>query len=86
MNNRTLTLLNEENVDELLRPKHLIYGRSLTSVNKNNLVEINENEMRKLKIFTANRLKQFMGKFMGIYWLYSNVIRMIEKLKVAMVI
>ena len=48
---------------KLLRPKHLIYGRSLTSVNKNNLVEINENEMRKLKIFTANRLKQFMGIF-----------------------
>ena len=63
MNNRPLTHLNEENVNELLRPNHLIYGRTLTSVNENNLVEINENEMRKLKIFMTNLLKQFMGKF-----------------------
>ena len=63
MNNRPLTHLNEENVKECLRPNHLIYGRSLTSVNGNNLVEINENEMRKLKIFMTNLLKQFMGKF-----------------------
>ena len=41
----------------------MIYGRSLTSVNENNLVEINKNEMRKLKIFMTNLLKQFMGKF-----------------------
>ena len=63
MNNRPLTHLNEENVNELLRPNRLICGRSLTSVNGTDLVEINENEMRKLKIFTTNLLKQFMGKF-----------------------
>ena len=63
MNNPPLTHLNEENVNKLLSPNHLIYGRSLTSVNENNLVEINENEMRKLKIFMTNLLKQFMGKF-----------------------
>ena len=61
--NRPLTHLNEENVNELLRPNRLICGRSLTSVNGTDLVEINENEMRKLKIFTTNLLKQFMGKF-----------------------
>ena len=31
-------------------------------MNENDLVEITENEMRKLKIFTTNLLKQFMGK------------------------
>ena len=63
MHNRPLTHLNEENVNELLRPNRLIYGRSLTSVNGTDLVEINENEMRKLKIFTTTLFKQFMGKF-----------------------
>ena len=63
INNRSLTHLNEENVNELLRPNCLIYGRSLTSVNGTDLVEINQNEMRKLRIFTTNLLKQFMGKF-----------------------
>ena len=63
MHNRPLTHLNEENVNKLLRPNRLIYGRSLTSVNGTDLVEINGNEIRKLKIFTTNLLKQFMGKF-----------------------
>ena len=62
MNNRPLTYFNEENVNELLTP-NLIYGRSFTSVNKNNLVEINKNEMRKVKVFTTNLWKQFMDKF-----------------------
>ena len=62
-NNRSLPHLNEETVNELLKPNRLIYGCSLTSVNGTDLVEINENEMRKLKIFTTNLLKQFMGKF-----------------------
>ena len=31
-------------------------------MNENNLVEITENEMRKLRLFTTNLLKQFMGK------------------------
>ena len=58
MNNRPLTHLNEENVKELLRPNYLlIQGRTLTLVNENNLIEITENEMRKLKIFTTNLLK-----------------------------
>ena len=38
-------------------------------VNENNLVEITENEMRKMKIFTTNLLKQFMGKFKHEYLL-----------------
>ena len=38
-------------------------------VNENNLVEITENNMRKLTIFTTNLLKQFMGKFKHEYLL-----------------
>ena len=38
-------------------------------MNENKLVEITENEMRKLKIFTTNLLKQFMGKFKHEYLL-----------------
>ena len=45
MHNRPLTHLNEENVNKLLRPNRLIYGRSLTSVNGTDLVEINGNEI-----------------------------------------
>ena len=63
MNNCPLTYLNEENVNELLTPNHLIYGRSLKSVNENGLVEINKTKMRTMKVFTTNLLKQFMGKF-----------------------
>ena len=37
MNN--LTYLNEENVNKLLTPNHLIYGRNLNSVNENDLFE-----------------------------------------------
>ena len=55
MSNRPLTYLNEENVNELLTPNHLIYGRSLTSVNENDLVEINEIEMRIMKVFATNQ-------------------------------
>ena len=69
MNNRPLIYLNEENVNELLTPNHMIYGRSLTLVNENNLVEINENEMRTMKVFTTNLLKQFMGKLKHEYLL-----------------
>ena len=47
----------------------MTYGRSLTSVNENDLVEINENEMKKLKVFTTNLLKQFKGKFKNEYLL-----------------
>ena len=45
LNNRSLTHLNDENVNELLRLNRLIYGRSLTSVNENDVVEINESEI-----------------------------------------
>ena len=38
-------------------------------MNENKLVEITENEMRKLKIFTTDLLKQFMGKFKHEYLL-----------------
>ena len=62
-NDRPLIYLNDENVSELLTPDHLIYRRSLTSVNENDLVNINENEMRTMKVFTANLLKQFRDKF-----------------------
>ena len=69
MNNCPLTYLNEENVKELLTPNNLIYGRNLTSVNENDPVEINENEMRTMEVFTTNLLKQFMGKFKHEYLL-----------------
>ena len=62
-NNCPFIYLNDENVSELLTPDHLIYRRSLTSVNENDLVNINENEMRTMKVFTANLLKQFRDKF-----------------------
>ena len=55
MSNRPLIYLNEENVNELLTPNHLIYRRSLTSVNENDLVEINEIEMRIMKVFATNQ-------------------------------
>ena len=41
----------------------LTYGRSLNSVNENDLVEITENEMGTTKVVTTNLLKQFMRKF-----------------------
>ena len=62
MNNRPLNR-------QLLTPNHLTYGCSLTSVNENDLVEINENEMKKMKVFTSNLLKQFKGKFKNEYLL-----------------
>ena len=52
-----------------LTPNHLIYGRSLYSVNENDLVEITENEMGTIKVFTTNLLKKFMGKFKHEYLL-----------------
>ena len=86
MNNCLLTYLNEENVNELLTPIHLIDRRTLTSLNENDLVEINENEMKTMKVLATNLLKQWVNLNMGIYYLYSNIIRMMEKLKVAIVI
>ena len=52
-----------------LTSNHLTYGRSLYSVNENDLVEITENEMGTIKVFTTNLLKQFMGKFKHEYLL-----------------
>ena len=50
-NDRPLIYLNDENVSELLTPDHLIYRRSLTSVNENDMVNINANDMRTMKQF-----------------------------------
>ena len=93
MNNCPLTYLNEENVNELLTPNHLIYGRSLTSVNENALVEINETKMRTMKVFTTNLLKQFMGKFKHEYLLalqqrhsYDRNVKSRDYLKIADVV
>ena len=63
MNNHPLTYLNEENVNELFMLYRSIYGRSLNPVNRNDLVEISENEMNIMDTFTKNLLNQFMGKF-----------------------
>ena len=38
-------------------------------MNENDLVEITENEMGTIKVFTTNLLKQFMGKFKHEYLL-----------------
>ena len=67
MNNCLLTYLNEENVSELLTPIHLIDRRTLTSLNENDLVEINENEMKTMKVLATNLLKQWVNLNMGIY-------------------
>ena len=62
MNNCPLTYLNK-NFKGLSTPSHLIYGRSSASANEIDLVEINENETRTMKVFATNLLKPFMGKF-----------------------
>lgn len=38
-------------------------GRSLNSVNENNLVKKSKNEIRTMEAFTKNLLNQFMEKF-----------------------
>ena len=93
MNNRPLIYLNEENVNELLTPNHLIYGRSLTSVNENGMVEINEIKIRTMKVFMTNLLKQLMDKFKHEYLLalqqrhsYDRNVKSSDHLKIADVI
>ena len=93
MNNCPLTYLNKENVNELLTPNHLIYERSLTSVNKNGMVEINEIKIKTIKVFTTNLLKQLMGKFKHEYLLalqqrhsYDRNVKSSDYLKIADVV
>jgi len=71
MNERPLTYLSDENVDESITPAHLLYGRSLHQNNQRSIIQNNDDDnpetYRNRRLYTEKLIQQIWNRFVNEY-------------------